>query len=379
MEGASNPSTLSLVLSSGGARGAYHVGVLKFLAEQRPALRFGIYTGVSAGAINATFLAGHRGSLAEAARDLGRAWSRLTVEQVFHSELLPNSRSTLRSLFTVGVRGWRFVRQIHALVDTTPLKRYLKEVLDFPGIEANIAAGRLRALGLSATNYHTGETITFVEGVPEIAGWQRVMRRSVLERISVEHVMGSASLPLIFPAVQIGEHFYGDGAVRQQAPLAPAIHLGADRVVAIAVRYLGPQPPEPKSFPAGYPSPGQIAGYLFHSIFLDALDADVERFERINRMLQRLPAGSTVPEGVRPIRLLVIRPSRDIARIANEYRGTLSPSLQFLARRLGGTFERDADLMSYLLFSDPYLTRLMEVGYEDTRRQWPEIERFLEA
>lgn len=364
-----------LVLSGGGARAAYQVGVVSLLAERAPQLRFPIITGVSAGAINAGLLAGHRGSLSDAAEELRRCWYGLSIGEIMEARIPSALIGTLRLLWkaVTGRKGGGF----RSVVETNPLRNFLAHRVPFDGIEQNIQAGRLRALALSATCYDTGETVTFVQGAPEIRMWSRSKRRSVMADIGVDHLMASAAIPIVFPAVQLGDTFYGDGSVRQAAPLAPAIHLGATKIMTIAMRYAG-RDRQYIDETLAYPPPGQIMGLLLNAVFLDALDADIERLERVNDLIETLPPDADVPEHLRRIDLLTIRPSMDIAALASHYAPHLPFLLDVLSRALGLTESGTAHFISYLLFEQPFIQRLVEVGYEDARRQWPEIERFLE-
>lgn len=365
-----------LVLSGGGARAAYQVGVLSYVAERVRELSFPIITGVSAGAINAAFLAGHRGSAREKLEGLSDAWNSLTVDRVFRTDVRSLGLSGLRWAWTVGGGGTSLGAQVRGLVDTSPLREFLVGCLDAEGIEKNVRAGRLRALGLSATSYSTGRTITFVHGGEDSPTWERARRCGKAAKIGIDHVMASSAIPLIFPAIEVDGDYYGDGSMRQTAPLAPAIHLGADRLLAIATRY-APTLEEARSRAiTGYPPPAQIIGLLFNAIFMEALDADAERLERLNRLIDALPP-STDPEDLRRIDLLVIRPSRDLGQLAAEHSPKLPRSLRFVLRGLGIQRVRGADLVSYLSFEAPYIGRVMELGYEDGLSQWPEIERFL--
>ncbi|MBI4513956.1 MAG: patatin-like phospholipase family protein [Gemmatimonadetes bacterium] len=367
---------LGLVLTGGGARAAYQVGALAYVAERCPGLSFPILTGVSAGAINATFLAGFRGSLAAASRELGSAWKRLTVDRVFHSDTFSLLLSALRWAMAMVSAGAPVVSRVRSLVDTTPLREFLGETIDLDGIDANITAGRLRALALTTTSYTTGQTVTFVQGAPDVPTWERVMRRGVRDRITVDHVMASAAVPLVFPAVRVDEEYYGDGAVRQGAPLAPAVHLGADRILALAVRYVPPEGRVLRKF-VGEPPPAQVMAHLLHSVFLDSLDADAERLDRINELLDRVPADARPPDRLRRIELLVIRPSQDIGAIAMELAETIPANVRLLLRGLGAHRARNADFLSYFMFGEPFVGRLIDLGYEDAARNWPALARFL--
>ncbi|UCC74857.1 MAG: patatin-like phospholipase family protein [Gemmatimonadota bacterium] len=365
-----------LVLSGGGARAAYQVGVLSYLAEKAPEVSFPIIVGVSAGAINAAFLAGHRGSPADDLGALANCWTSLTSERVFDTNLSALGLSGARWVWTLGGGGTSLGPRVKGLVDTNPLREFLEAQLQVDGIEMNVAEGRLRALGLTATRYATGQTVTFVQGGEGTPTWERVRRCGRPTKISVDHVMASGSIPLVFPAVRVDGEYYGDGSIRQAAPLAPAIHLGAGRLLAIATRHT-PTLEEIRALATtGYPPPAQIIGTLFNTIFLDTLEGDAERLERINRLLEALPPRAPNPDGLRPIKLFVVRPSRDLGALAEDYRGKLPRSLRFVLRGLGIHRVRGSELLSYLIFESGYIGRIMELGYEDALTQWDEIERF---
>lgn len=368
----------ALVLAGGGARGAYQAGVLIRLAERLTEdLPFRIITGVSAGGINATALACHRGTFRQATRDLMAAWLRLTVDKVFRANFGALSGSFARWLWMLGTGGVSPGFELRSLFDTAPLHRYLEQTLDLDGVTANLRAGRLRALALSATSYRTGNTVTFVDGVTGLESWTRARRRSIHTRIGLDHVMASAALPILFPAIPLGDDFYGDGSIRQASPLAPAVHLGAHRLLTISMRY--PRAQDEPEEAVRYPTPAQILSMLMHGVFLDALENDAERLERINRTLKALPEGTSHPEGLRPVRLLVLRPSRDVGKLSQDLLDTLPRPLRILTRGLGASRGRSPDFLSYLLFERPYVERLMDLGYHDAGSQWDRIERFFEA
>lgn len=369
-----------LVLSGGGARGAYQAGALARIAEGLGEdYPFRVITGVSAGGINAASLAGSRGRFLQATRDLAAAWLRLTVDKVFKSDFTTLTWSAARWLWMLGTGGVTPGFEVRGVLDTEPLYRYLAEALDINGIEANIANRRLRALALSATSYSTGVTVTFVQGVPGIQMWERSRRRAVHANIGLNHVMASAALPLVFPAIQIGDAYYGDGGIRQSSPLAPAIHLGADRLLTVSARYPRTREEETERQVVGYPPPAQVLGMLMHGVFLDALENDAERVQRINRTLALLPPGTRHAEGLQPIRLLVLRPSRDLGKLSASLAGHLPRPLRILTRGLGAGRTTSPDFLSYLLFERPYISRLIELGYEDAHAQWDEIARFMEG
>lgn len=372
-----NPS-LAVVFSGGGARAAYQAGVLSAFGElSDDQLQFSLITGVSAGAINAAALASSQGTLSEAASRLGMAWNGLTIENVFKTDLPSVALSIFRWVRLFARSSEVLPTQVRGILDTTPLWHFLGHQIDLSGVRRNLSRGRLSALALSATSYNTGQTVTFVEGYSTLRNWERAGRRGMRAQIGLSHVMASSALPLVFPAVPISGEYFGDGSIRQNAPLAPAIHLGAQRIVAISLRYPRSRAEASESQVQGYPPPGQILGMLLNAIFLDALEADVERLERINRTLDLFPPETQHPEGLRKLQLLVLRPSRDLGKLSAGLSDRLPRFLQLLVRGLGVQLSRTPDFLSYLLFERPYLDRLKSLGYEDTRKAWPRIEQFL--
>ncbi len=365
---------LALVLSGGGARAAYQAGVVCAIAEQAQDLSVPILTGVSAGAINTISLASHPGPFGESAKVLRDEWSRLTIDHVYRVQVQGLWRPAFRWL------GRRLLGREHdtvvrGLFDMSPLCEFLSGQRDLANIEAKIVGGEVRAVALSATCYGSGQTVTFVQGTNDLTMWERSQRKAVRQPLTWDHVLASAAIPLVFPAVQLGRAHYGDGSVRQAAPLAPAIHLGARRILAIGMRPVWGRRLFQRNL-GEYPSAAQIIGTLFHAIFLDALDADAERLERVNRTLEALPEAS-LPDGLRPIDLLVLRPSQDLGAMARPHWNRLPPVMRSLVRSIGGRREGSADFLSYLLFDPAYTTPLMELGYEDTMANWGMIERFL--
>ncbi len=379
---ATSSSELALVLSGGGARGAYQVGLLRHLARHYPDLPVPILTGASAGALNAVHLASQTGRFVEAVDDLTRLWASLSVEQVFRVDafsLLPRSLRWVVQLGLLG--GRRHVPQGRGLVDTAPLRRFLHQVLEtedgsLPGIEKNLHNGSLRAIALSTTHYGTSSTITFCQG-REVESWERPQRHSVMTRLRVDHVMASAALPLFFPAIEIGSQWFGDGGIRLHSPLAPAVHLGAEKILAISTRAGVPARVASLMEPADYPPPAQVLGVLFNAIFLDLLDQDALRLERINRLLSRMPEDAR--EGLRPVELLVLRPSIELGEIAADYEPRLPGLFRFLTRRLGTRQQRGRDLLSMLMFQADFLKRIIELGEADADARADEIARFIES
>jgi NTE family protein len=380
-ETAARRDELAIVLSGGGARAAYQVGLLRCLARHRPELRFPVITGVSAGGINAAFLASDRGSLAHAAERLHQLWTALTVEDVFKVD----APSLGKNLAAWGTRlvsgGLRGAPRVRGLVDTSPLRQLLRRELgtvdnEIPGIEDNLARGRLKAVALTALSYSTGQTLTWVDG-RDIRTWDRPSRRAVSTRLTVDHVMASAALPILFPAVRVGRHWHGDGGVRLSAPLSPALHLGARRVLAVSTRYQKTMAEADRPQIDGYPPPAQILGHLLNSIFLDVIDEDVRRMQRLNELIAALPPEKR--QDLRHVDLLVVRPSQDLGRLAAEYEPRLPRAFRFLTRGLGTQETSSPDFLSILMFQADYLTRLVEIGEADAEARRDELLAFVDA
>ncbi|MEM1205675.1 MAG: patatin-like phospholipase family protein [Acidobacteriota bacterium] len=379
------PASPAIVLTGGGARGAYQVGVLRALGRAFPDLRFPIVTGISAGAINAAFLASHVGTLTSASEALGRLWRELDVDDVVNADLGSLAGNFFRwtaRLGLGGLVGGGMAPRLRGLLDTAPLDRFLARILirtedrRIHGIEENLDAGHLRAVAVSAVNYGTGQTVHFVEG-RGVTPWRAPSRYSRHGGLTLDHVMASAALPILFPAVQLGDGWYGDGGIRMSAPLAPALRLGADRLLAISTRYDRSQEEADRSVIDTYPPPAQIAGNLMNAIFLDVLDQDVERLETQNRLLRRLPPDQR--DGLAPVDWLVVRPSVDLGKLAREHEPRLPRGFRSFTRSFGTRETRGADFLSLLMFQPDYVERLMEIGEADADARIDEVRRLIEA
>jgi NTE family protein len=253
------------------------------------------------------------------------------------------------------------------MVDTAPLRSFLHGALgaqdgQVPGIERNIADGRVSAVAITACNYVTGQTITFVQG-KAIQGWERPLRRGINTSLTVEHVMASAALPLVFPPVRIENSWYGDGGVRLVAPLAPALHLGADRLLVLSTHFAFPESPPDGAKCDGAPSPAVVLGALYNAVFLDQLDHDVLQMDRINRLVQSLPPEQRL--GFRNVQTSVVRPSGDLGDIANEYESELPRTFRYFMRRFGSSETKSQDLVSTVMFHEGYISKLLEMGERD--------------
>ncbi len=373
---------LALVLTGGGARGAYQVGVLKHLAAKFPELRLPILSGVSAGAVNVAHLAQHRGSFRESVEELVTLWRGLTPNHVFRVDAPSLTRNVARWGIRLASGGvGTGIGQTRGLLDTAPLRDHLDRALaseygELTGIDYNLRRGTLRAVALGTTSFTTGQTVIWVQG-RAIELWERPKRRSVQARLTVDHVMASAALPLVFPAVQIGTEWHGDGGVRLAAPLSPALHLGAHKIITVATRYERTADEARVAEVVGYPPPAQIIGLLYNAIFLDLIDQDVIRLARMNKILREVPEEKR--DGLRIVDILVVRPSRDLGRIAKEYEPRLPRAFRFLTRGTGTRETRSPDFLSLLMFQDDYISRLIELGEADAAARSDEIGAFLDG
>lgn len=372
---------LALVMGGGGARGAYQVGLLRYLARRYPSLRLPILTGVSAGAVNVAHLAQHTGTFTAAVTSLERLWRSLTPEQVFRVDAPALASNALRWGLRLVSGGTASEPQTRGLVDTSPLRTYLTQALMpqdgiLTGIAQNLARGSLRAVALSTTDYGTGQSIVWMQG-RNLTEWERPKRRAISTHLTVEHVMGSSALPFFFPAVRIGDSWHGDGGVRLTAPLSPALHLGAHKILAISTRYDRSQTEANEPLIRGYPPPAQVLSILYNAVFLDLIDQDVLRLERMNWVLRKLPPAER--DGLRVVNILVLRPSRDLGKLSREYEPLLPGFFRFMTRGLGTRQTASPDILSLLMFQENYLARLIELGEADAEARAADIDRFLAA
>lgn len=363
----------ALVLSGGGARAAYQVGVLKALAEMigdQPPYR--ILVGTSAGGVCASVLATHANDWCEGVRQLEAVWSRFSIDQVFRADLGAMLSAGGRWLVSA-LSGGQLVRAPDALFDNSPLRHLLAQQVDWQRIRMHIDAGRLQALALTATSYTGGLHRIFFEGHPELQEWRGIRRAGRRSMLGLDHLMASVAIPFLFPAVRLGERYYGDGAMRQLAPLSPAIHLGADRLLVIGVRGGGMAGLAHKPTAArDSPSSGEIFGFMLDTLFSDQLEADLDQLERTNRLIAGQPQ-----LGMRHVTALRLLPSADPAEIASRHLQSLPRALRSLLGLMGGTQNGSALLASYLLFEGSYTRELIALGYQDTLRQRAGLERFM--
>ena len=370
---------VSLVLSGGGVHAAYQVGFLRCLADHCPGIRIPILTGISAGAINAAFLAAHPGTFSEAVASLSEFWRNLSIDQVYDADAGGFAKRGLQWGFQFLTGGLSAAEPPKSIVDAAPLRNLLERGFAaaggvIPGIGENIRRQHLKALAITATNYTTGQAVTWVQG-RNIEMWERPHRHSVMTEITVDQVMASTALPLFFPAVRVGDSWYGDGGIRQYAPLSPSLHLGAKCIIAVSTRHK-PTPAEAdRPVNRGYPSVAQILDVLMNAIFVDLLDQDLLGLERVNRLLENRPPDPS--SRVRLVKAFTLRPSVDLARVAGRYEPLLPRPFRFLTRRLGTSRTGSYEWLSMILFDPAYIRTVMEIGEADAHARKAELEEFL--
>ena len=368
-----------LILSGGGARAAYQVGVLMAIADLVPRGTrnpFPIISGTSAGAINAAVLAAQAHNYRMAVRGLERVWANITADQVYRTDVYSFAKSIMRWFFTTLVSGSTPVNS--ALLDSRPLHKLLSMVVNFQHIQEALDRGDLHALAITASSYASGESVAFFQAQPHLQEWKRARRLGRRSDIAVNHLLASSAIPILFPAQEVEGRYYGDGAVRQLAPASPALHLGAERLLVIGVS--GNTSAMRQRDVEGYPSLAQVLGHILNSVFVDSLEGDVERLERINNTLQAIPPKTRQQQGVslREVDVLKIYPSRPIDEIAAEHVKELPRALRFFLRGSGATRSPGASAVSYLLFEPGFTRALMSLGYQDARQREDEIRTFLE-
>jgi NTE family protein len=375
----SHNNDLALVLSGGGAHAAYQVGFLRCLAGQFPRLRIPILTGVSAGAINATFIANHQGTFAEAIDALSEFWRHLSINQVYNVDTWSLSKKVLRWGMSLVSGGISKLPSPKGLVDTAPLRKLLEQGFTSSdggmiGIRENIRQQKLKALAITATNYTSGQTVTWVQG-KNIEMWERPDRHSLMTEVTVDQIMASTALPMFFPAIEIEDSWYGDGGIRQYAPLSPSLHLGARRILAVSTRYKPSMQEAGSTVNRGYPSIAHIMGILMSAIFVDLLDQDVLGLERVNRLLESKSLQKD--SYLRLVRAFTLRPSLHLGKIAGKFEPNLPRPFRFLTRGLG-THETDSfDWLSMVMFDPSYIQNLMEIGEADANARKEEIAALL--
>lgn len=375
----SAPPRVGLVLTGGGARAAYQVGVLRAIAAMLPEGArnpFPVICGTSAGAINAAGLAVSARNFHEGVRRLVSVWENSHVNQVYRSDPIGVFGNSARWLASLLFRAPK--HSAVSMLDNSPFAQLLERSIPLRAIQKNIQAGALHALGITAWGYTSGQSVTFYQGADSIAPWKRVRRVGIASRIEVEHLMASSAIPFLFPAIKLHREYFGDGSMRQLAPISPALHLGAERVLVIGVRKADEAPPDRVKVDS-YPPLAQIAGHVMSSIFLDSLDVDLERLQRINNTIQLIPKEKLESNNIplRRVESMVISPSVEINRIAEQHAHTLPRTIRLFYRAVGAMSRDGSALLSYVLFEEPFCRALIELGYQDTIPHTAEILRFL--
>jgi NTE family protein len=371
----------ALVLPGAGARGAYQVGVLKAVASLLPKGApnpFAIIAGTSAGAINAAVLAGRAANFERGVSEMEQVWANFHANQVYRTDGWSMLKSSLRWLAAI-VFGGLGVRNPHSLLDNSPLRELLERNVRFAGIARAIDQGQLDAIAVTASGYTTARSVTFFQGRPEDKPWVRVRRIGRPTRLDVEHLMASAAVPFVFPPVRIGGEYYGDGSMRHRAPLSPALHLGADRLLVIGVRDEQPDPEPAVDVAAVEPTLAHLAGYMLDTLFMDGLYTDLERISRTNRIVEQLGPGRLTGAlaELRPIQTLVIVPKEDVRSVAAHYAHELPRPVRLLLRGLGASSQSGLQLVSYLLFESGFTRALIDMGYRDALAMEDALRAFL--
>lgn len=369
---------IGLVLSGGGARAAYQVGVLKAIIRLLPqdtANPFQVISGTSAGAINAVALASYASHYRQGIQRLEHTWKNFSCDQIFRSDFLSvlkwSTKFFLNTFF-----GYKAGDPV-SLLDNSPLRQLLKKMILFENIQKAIDNQDLHALSVTASGYASGESVSFFQGHKNIKNWQRLRRIGLRSRISVEHLLASSAIPAVFPAIQINREYFGDGAIRQLAPISPALHLGADKILVIGVSGQAHKR-KPREQMKHYPSMAKIMNHMFNAAFLDSMESDVERLSRINNTISKIPEKimDTQQINLRPVEILEINPSESIDDIAARHARELPKGLRVFLKGSGTTHKSGAGVLSYLLFERGFCRELIQCGYDDAMKRKDDILRF---
>ena len=367
---------IALLLTGGGARAAYQVGVLKALAHSMPRtapLPFRIINGTSAGAINSAALACYASCAHLAVRKLESVWKNFSTSMVYKSDFLSVFGHIARNILT-SFQSEHLNHPPGSLLNNRPLRGLLNEILDLHRIERNLHRNYLEAISITASSYTTGDSVAFFQSNTQTP-WQRAKREGRPMRINVEHLMASSAIPMVFPSVNVFNHYFGDGSIHQLSPLSPSIHLGAEKIFIIGVDQ--PKESHPAGYSPHYPGLSAVAGHLLDSVFSDTMQADLERLERVNRTLGLLPARDKHQE-LKQIETCIINPSKNFNDIAAQYYSDMPWAIKLLLRTIGVKKHSQSSLTSYLLFEKRYTQHLIQIGYEDGMKKLPEIRQFLE-
>jgi NTE family protein len=382
MPNVATPHRTALVLTGGGARAAFQVGVMKAVQRLNPMPQvnpFDIICGTSAGAVNAAALASYARNPELGIKHLERIWRNFHCHQIYYSDFINITRWFNRFLMNA-LFGYKATEPA-SMLNNKPLRHLLKRVILIDNIQKAIDAGDLFALAITCSSYATGESISFYQGHYSIKNWERHRRVGRRAQLNIEHMMASAAIPGIFPAISINNEYFGDGSVRQIAPISPALHMGADRVLVVGISGLAHERPE--SHPVAqmpYPSTAHIFNHLLNSAFLDSIETDVERLQRINKTVSHFTEQERIERGVnlKPVELLEIVPSKSLDDIAWEHANELPKTLRHFFRRNGTNEQGGSGILSYLLFEPGHCRALIKQGYEDAMKKKSQIISFLQ-
>lgn len=368
-----------LILSGGGARAAYQVGVLRAIAEILPEdypNPFDIICGTSAGGLNAAGLATHAHCLQDGVNMLEGVWGEFHTAKVYRTDWHGVLKRAWRFIWTIMFGRLRRDLPV-SLLDSSPLRILLEEQLSLSQVQEAIDSGHLRALCITASGYASGQSVSFFQGIPSLENWQRSRRVGMRSDITVDHLMATAAIPIVFPAVRVNREFFGDGALRQLSPVSPALHLGAERVLVIGVG--GQSDTQAREKNVAYPSIAQVVSHIMNSSFIDSLEADVERLNRVNNTLKLIPEEVRQQQSsLREVDVLVISPPAQVLdRIALRHAHLLPKSIRLFVRGSGATHKSGSGVLSYLLFEAAYCKDLMDLGYNDGCGRREELKRFL--
>jgi NTE family protein len=369
-----------LILSGGGARAAYQVGVLKAIHKILPKGHynpFDVISGTSAGAINGVALASYAENYRMGIKHLERIWMHFTPEQIYRTDFLGISHGLMKIMRSL-IIGRRFKNDPVSLLNNQPLRDLLDEVIKFDQIQNAIDNGALHALAVNCSGLDSGESVAFFQGHYSITNWDRHRRIGKRTRVTLDHLMASSAIPMIFPSVKLHGEYYADGAVRQLAPISPALHMGAEKVMVIGVSGIAHKRKEHIRENPSYPSPAKIMGHMLNAAFLDSMEADVERLSRINRTVEKIPEEIRKEQGMelKTIDLLEINPSRSIDQIAGEHAHEIPRALKMAIGGSGNASQNGSGILSYLLFSQGFCKSLIDLGYSDGMARRDEIREF---
>jgi NTE family protein len=374
------PQKIGLILTGGGARAAYQVGVLKAIAEMLPRRTqnpFPIICGTSAGAFNAVTLAVYAQGFRLGVQYLEKMWKNFTAHDIYRADSWGVFVNTVRWLSGLLLNGLGINKLNHvSLLDSSPLAELLDRALPSEKIQENIDAGVLHALSISASGYGTGQSVNFFQSVQGVQPWQRARRLGVATFIEAKHILASSAIPFIFPAVRINREYFGDGSMRQIAPISPALHLGAARVLVIGTGQTEEMQPS-RAKVDDYPSLAKIAGHALDSIFLDSLEVDIERLNRINKTIDLVAMEVRQHMNLHHVDVLQISPSQSIEKLAGRYARQLPFPIRLLLSSVGAMRRNASNLVSYLLFEKDFCRALIDLGYQDAMNRKEEIIAFL--